>query len=46
MDDFVSRSQRALARARKASNELDKTLRAIGMRPVQRPGKRRAQQRD
>ena len=46
MDDLVSRSQRALARVRKASNELDKTLRSSGLRPVRRPVKRRAKPRD
>jgi hypothetical protein len=46
MDDVVLRSQRVIARVRKASNELDKTLGSIGMRPVRKPGKRRAQPRD
>lgn len=46
MDDLVPRNQRALARVRKASNELDKTLRSIGVRPVRKPVKRRARQRD
>jgi hypothetical protein len=34
MEDLAARSQRALARARKALIELDKTLRTIGLRPV------------
>ena len=46
MDDVVSRSQRALARVRKASNELDKMLRSLGMRPVRKPVKRHEKQRD
>ena len=44
MDDLVSRNQRALARVRKASNELDNTLRSIGVRPVRKSVKRRAKQ--
>ncbi len=46
MDDVVSRSQRAIARVRKASNELDKTLRSIGLRPVRWSVKRRAKPRE
>ena len=46
MDNLVSRNQRALARVRKASNELEKTLRSLGMRPVRKPANRRAKPRD
>jgi hypothetical protein len=46
MDDVVSSNQRELARVRKASNELGKTLRSIGVRPLRKAVKRRAKPRD
>jgi hypothetical protein len=45
-DDLVARNKRVLARLDVASKELDKTLRSMGLRPVGRPVKRRAKQRD
>jgi hypothetical protein len=46
MDGLLARSQRASARARKASKDLDKTLHSIGMRQVRTPVIRRAKQLD